>query len=633
MLAMWGACGIAGFLKLDRTRECIIVQERVICNDASMRVSRRILAIVVIVVLGCSLAVSAAALWGLPYFFEGKVLPGVSVHGVSLSGKTHAEAREVLAAALHAQPPSVHVTAMKENNGGMLEGDVPASVLGAEPDLDATAAAALAVGREGGWRSMLGRVVFLRGGIELPISWRVSSDAVRTALEQRFPDLFRTPIEPAWKLGGDGTFSFHTGEAGSEVALNEAVAAIHTRLAYHHGEPVTLRMVSRPPQMRDAVARVAGATTAQPITRPLTLLAEEKKIVVSPDVRAPWVSGTPDEAGGQQLSRTAIEQYLRSTVVAAVGRAPVNAQLQVSGNRATVFTPPAPGRELLVAESATGILRGLAAGAETVKLVTRAIPPAITATPEMDAYGIRSIVARGESDFSGSPRNRRHNIRVGAEKYHGLLIPPGAEFSFNTNLGPVDGEHGFLPELVILHNVTTPQFGGGLCQVSTTMFRTAVLGGFPVTARKNHAYAVSYYGKPGFDATIYPPNPDMRFVNDTPGHLLVQMQLTGNTLAFAVWGTPDGRKVEVQGPFAFDRKPSGAVKARLVRKVTKGGQTTEDEWLSNYKSPKLFPKVLAANAEKIEQPAAPASTPQPSPTATLKPTPKPTPEPTPPPEE
>lgn len=603
------------------------MQGHFICNDGFMRVPRRVLIIVLVVAVGCSVALSAAALWGVPHFFEGRVLPGVSARGVSLSGKTPSEVQDVLATVLHADPPTMHFTTVGE--GIALEGDVSSTAFAAEPDLDATAIAALAVGREGGWQSIFGRMVFLRGGVEIPVSWRVSADAVRTALEQRFADAFRASKEPVWNLGTDGTFSFDQGEAGREIALDDAVAAIKDRLAYRRPEAIVLRVVPRPPQTSDDAARVAGATTAKAITRPLTLVTEEKNIVVPLEVLKGWVSGTADAQGAQQLNRDAIEQYLRSTVMPAVARAAANAQLQVSDNRATVFTPPSPGRELLVTESTTGVLRGLASGAEIVKLVTRAIPPTVTSTPEMEAYGIRGIIARGESDFSGSPKNRRHNIRVGAEKYHGLLIPPGAEFSFNTNLGPVDGVHGFLPELVILHNVTTPQFGGGLCQVSTTMFRAAVHGGFPVTARKNHAYAVSYYGKPGFDATIYPPNPDMRFTNDTAGHLLVRMELTGNTLAFELWGTPDGRKVEVQGPFTYDRKASGAVKARLVRSVTKGGQTTEDEWLSSYKSPALFPKVLAANAEKIA-PVPPTPAPQvPIPPPSPKPTPKPTPTPQP----
>src|SRR6185369_10179137 len=116
------------------------------------------------------------------------------------------------------------------------------------------------------------------------------------------------------------------------------------------------------------------------------------------------------------------------------------------------------------------------------------------------------------SNFKGSPKNRRHNITVGVEKMKGVIVPQGAEFSFNEHLGPVDGEHGFLPELVIKKNGTVPEFGGGLCQVSSTTFRAAMTAGLPITQRRNHAYAVQYYSPQGTDATIYPGSADLKFI-------------------------------------------------------------------------------------------------------------------------
>jgi vancomycin resistance protein YoaR len=297
------------------------------------------------------------------------------------------------------------------------------------------------------------------------------------------------------------------------------------------------------------------------------------------------------------LNRDAITTYVRTSVVQTLSSAAKNPEFAVNGNRAT-FTPPHIGTEILVKETVDGIVQGLNAGAEKIKVVTKPVRPSGAVTSLMEQYGIKTLVARGESDFAGSPRNRIHNIRVGADRYHGLLIAPGAEFSFNDTLGPVDGEHGFKPELVIRHNVTTPEFGGGLCQVSTTMFRVALRAGVPITQRFNHSYAVSYYGTPGEDATIYPGGKNLKFVNDTPGHLLIQMKQEGTKLAFELWGSSDGRNAEILGPFPYERQKNGAVKARLVRKLTKGGETTRDEWFSNYKSPALFPKVLAENAER-----------------------------------
>lgn len=549
-------------------------------------------------VAGGVFGVAALGLWALPALFPGRILPGVSVSGVSVGRKAADGARAALEAAI-SKDARVHFA-----HGDLTALEPTLAEIGASPDVSATVASALAVGRQPGGRGILERFRLL-GGVEVPAQWIVDRQALQTYLELRFSALLRKPSEPSWELEPDGSFAFGAGTPGVGLPMAEIADAVETRLARGSEDPVPIRLVEVPPAMSDADARVAGSAVARVLATPLTLITAHASVVVSPDVLASWVrspsrlsAGAGAAVAEPELDRAAIERYLQSTVAARVARPPRDAQFDVQGSRATTFVPPEAGVELVVPDNVVGILRGLAAGADRIKLVTKAVPPRVAETPLMAQYGIRAIVARGESDFAGSPKNRVHNIRVGSEKYHGLLIPPGQEFSFNTNLGPVDKQNGFLPELVILANVTTPQYGGGLCQVSTTMFRSAINAGLPITARKNHAYAVSYYGVPGFDATIYPPNPDLRFVNDTPGHLLIQMKLEGTKLAFEFWGTPDGRQVEVLGPYPYDRQKNGALKATLVRKITRAGETTRDEWHSNYKSPKLFPKVLAANAER-----------------------------------
>jgi vancomycin resistance protein YoaR len=205
------------------------------------------------------------------------------------------------------------------------------------------------------------------------------------------------------------------------------------------------------------------------------------------------------------------------------------------------------------------------------------------------------LLAHGVSTFGGSPNNRRHNIAVGLEKFKGLIVPPGAAFSFDDNLGPVTAEAGFLPELVIKGSEgTIPELGGGLCQVSTTTFRAAMAAGLPITARRNHAYAVQYYAPQGTDATIYPGSADLKFVNDTPGAILIWSYLQDrNTLVFDFWGTKDDRQVTLHKPVQFDRKTDGSLKATWTRDVTKNGVTTTDVFKSTYQPPALFHKTEA----------------------------------------
>jgi len=207
-------------------------------------------------------------------------------------------------------------------------------------------------------------------------------------------------------------------------------------------------------------------------------------------------------------------------------------------------------------------------------------------------------LAKGESNFAGSPKNRIHNIHVGMKKFDGLVLQPGEQFSFNQYLGSVDEKEGYLPELVIKENVTTPELGGGLCQVSTTAFRAAMQAGLKIDARRNHAYPVAYYGTAGYDATIYPPYTDLKFTNDTGSPVYLRTHVVGTKAIFEVWGKSDGRKVKVNGPFVTEKLPNGGVKAAVAQLVSKNGKSIREEnFVSVYQSPDKFPTIRKANGE------------------------------------
>ena len=166
---------------------------------------------------------------------------------------------------------------------------------------------------------------------------------------------------------------------------------------------------------------------------------------------------------------------------------------------------------------------------------------------DMSQFGITEIIGIGSSNMRGSPNNRRHNIALGARTLNGIIIAPAEEFSLLNALGEIGATTGYLPELVIKGNKTVPEYGGGLCQIGTTIFRATLASGLPITRRQNHSYQVSYYldskGKPGTDATIYDPAPDYRFVNDTGHYILIQTIIKGDDIRFEFWGTKDGRQV------------------------------------------------------------------------------------------
>lgn len=186
-------------------------------------------------------------------------------------------------------------------------------------------------------------------------------------------------------------------------------------------------------------------------------------------------------------------------------------------------------------------------------LPVKIIKPKIT-TEESNNLGIRELLAEGESFFKNSPPNRVHNIALAASRLHGIVISPGEIFSFNDKIGSISASTGYKSAYVIKQKQTILEDGGGVCQVSTTLFRAALRAGLPIIERKAHYYRVGYYEQggypPGLDATVYPPSPDLKFKNDTPGHILIQAitNKEEKRLVFQLYGVADGRKVEITKP-------------------------------------------------------------------------------------
>ena len=294
-----------------------------------------------------------------------------------------------------------------------------------------------------------------------------------------------------------------------------------------------------------------------------------------------------------------INDYLLTFIIPQVNREPVNAQLEYENEKVEVFSLSHEGVSLKIEENKNEIYKNIFREENhkddsekdiEIEMITEKVQPEIT-TESIDNMGITALLATGESNFYGSSKNRKHNIAVGASKFHGILIGHEDEFSFNKVLGKVGPQQGYLPELVIKKGVTTPEYGGGLCQVSTTAFRAATRSGMEITERKNHAYPVKYYNPQGTDATIYPPHPDLRFKNNTPAYMLIQTRVEGNKLYFDFYGSDDDRNVVLTGPYIYDKKTSGAMKATWTQEVyDKNGELKfKKVFYSNYKSPNLYP--------------------------------------------
>jgi vancomycin resistance protein YoaR len=167
--------------------------------------------------------------------------------------------------------------------------------------------------------------------------------------------------------------------------------------------------------------------------------------------------------------------------------------------------------------------------------------------------GIKELIGRGSSRFAHSIVNRIYNIGLASSRFKGVLVAPDEIFSFNQVLGDVSALTGYKQAFVIKDGKTVLGDGGGVCQVSTTLFRAVLDAGLPIVERRAHSYRVGYYEQdspPGIDATVFAPSTDLKFKNDTPGHLLIQplYDAKAQTLVFEIYGTDDGRVATTTKP-------------------------------------------------------------------------------------
>lgn len=221
-----------------------------------------------------------------------------------------------------------------------------------------------------------------------------------------------------------------------------------------------------------------------------------------------------------------------------------------------VIKPAVIGRSLNIADSIKVIEEKLLAGEHNISLSLDSIAPEVGDDATAEQLGITELVSSHTSYFYGSSAARIQNITTAAGQYHGILIPPGETFSMGEALGDVTLDNGYAEALIIYGDRTIEGVGGGVCQVSTTLFRTVFFGGYPVVERYPHAYRVGYYelkagggyntSLAGLDATVYTPLVDFKFTNDTPYWLLMETYVNqaARTLTWKFYSTSDGRSVE-----------------------------------------------------------------------------------------
>jgi vancomycin resistance protein YoaR len=312
----------------------------------------------------------------------------------------------------------------------------------------------------------------------------------------------------------------------------------------------------------------------QILSQPLTLVLPDGvqgdvgPYVYNAEVVANMLTVQRVQAGDQQgvqvvLSPKGLRDLL-AAVKTQVDRQPLNAKFIFNDGtqQLDLMEDSKIGRTMDMDASIKAINEAVSRGEHTVSLVVNETQPQVAATATGQELGITQLVSAQTSYFYGSSAERIQNIQAAAARFHGLLIAPGETFSMGEHLGDVSLENGFAEALIIYGGRTIKGVGGGVCQVSTTLFRTVFFGGYPIVERYSHAYRVSYYemtasggvdpGLAGMDATVYFPLVDFKFTNDTPSWILMEtyVNVGARTLTWKFYSTSDGRSVtwETTGP-------------------------------------------------------------------------------------
>jgi vancomycin resistance protein YoaR len=510
--------------------------------------------------VGLFAAFFIAVFLGFQLRYLGVIYPGVSVGGVHVSGLTPDEAAKKISEGI-TYPQTGHILLRYKDQTWALT----PSQLGLFLDPDNSARAAYNVGRTAG----------LLGGLNQQFGTFYYGEDVspRMLFDQRMAHAYlsslaakidRPAAEPTIALNGTDVV-VQPGQTGYSVDIPTTLSKIAADIQSLHDGAVDLQVQEIKPLVADVSSQADLARKI--LSQPLTLKMPDGQS----DQKGPFVIDPPTLAGMLIFQRVQTDQaahyelaidqqklgaYLQS-VEQPLALSPQNARFTFNDDtkKLDVIQPSVIGRALDVQATLDNVQKRILAGEHEVTLSLTVTPPAITDTMTGEQLGITGLVSMQTSYFRGSSADRIQNIKTAASRFHGLLVPPNSTFSMASALGDINLDNGYAEALIIVGDKTVKGVGGGVCQVSTTLFRTAFFGGFPIVERHAHAYRVYYYEQvpkghdsdlAGLDATVFVPLVDFKFTNDTPYWLLMETYLnTSNySLTWKFYSTSDGRKVD-----------------------------------------------------------------------------------------
>jgi vancomycin resistance protein YoaR len=504
----------------------------------------------------------AAVVLGLAFAGSGSRLAnGVRIAGIDVGGTTPAAARAILerkADSLAAVPVTFRV--------GSQAWQLQPRRLGIRVDWRA---AVDAVRRQGeGFGPLRGfrRLDMRFFGADVAPPTQVYDAALRYQLDKIEAAVNIPHREAAIVLRGV-TPEIVPGRTGRVLDRHAAAATIVRALASLKREPVGLPVQVDTPKIAAGDLTVARAKVRTALSAPIRLTLGPTRWNLRPSRIARLLQLPADGRRELRIGGSEASGWF-AALARRVDREPVDADWAISSTGRIRVVPDRPGYLLDVPRSANAILRAalvtdpeLRAARLTVESVR-----AERSTAEARAMHISGLVASYQTFYGGEP-NRIHNVQLVSHLVDRHVIAPGETFSFNGATGARTADKGFKEAPVIINGELRTGLGGGVCQVSTTVFNAAYEAGLPIVSRTNHALYISHYPQ-GRDATVNYPDTDLKFTNDTGSWLLVRTWVGSSSLTVALYGTATHRQVVsetaplvVTGPVPVKKVPDPALLA------------------------------------------------------------------------
>lgn len=550
----------------------------------SLFVSRTVLSLSILIFF------AAAGLYAFRFSYRDQVFPSVFVMGADLGGMSYSEAEQTVK--MSAEPLlSSRLTFTYEGR----RWSPSFAEIGVELDAARTMNAIFGVGREADARDRIGTALDLVNGRRaIPLSFSLDERQFNAWLNRVDAEL-GNPTRNAFLVIQDGAVAVVPDVDGLAVDRDRLRYLVIEALGIGTPYVGALPIIADKAEVHALDLEPAKQRVEAALAKPIKLVYGKQRWKLMPAdlgqfVVQTAVSGASGPAAVElTVDRTALADFLSAMLRDEVNQAPKNARVawNVKKERIMAVEESAPGASLKSRELADLVIASFWGSHEAVTVPVTVIQPDID-SKKLDRLGIVTRLAVGDSNFDGSDEGRRTNIAVGAELLNGTLVPPRGEFSFNYAIGEITVDKGYVEASVVDGERIGKDIGGGICQVSTTVFRAAFFAGLPITEWHPHRYRLGFYEldgwKPGLDASILQPEGDpfgggdFRFSNPSDSWLLIESYVDGPRVYVIIYGPDLGYDVRVSEPWYNREEIEPTEDLELVDDELPPGTIQQTEW-------------------------------------------------------